>query len=78
MTAKDKTEYMRIGLALCNIPCDDYHAEMIWRLFEGIQHKKGRFALSDAASIRAMVQKKHNKKKVLPKVTSTSNQPKGK
>lgn len=51
MSDKEKTEITRIGLAFVSIGCNDVTAELIWRMVECIQKKKGKTSISDAAEI---------------------------
>lgn len=55
MTEKDKTNYMRMALAMADIPVGVVHAEIIWRIYEGINKKKGGFSVKDATSIATQV-----------------------
>lgn len=60
MTHNEKVEYMRIGLNLASIPCNDYTAEMIVELYEAIQVKKGEFTLADTVEIQRRVNQKYS------------------
>jgi hypothetical protein len=57
MTNKEKTNYTRIGLGLVGVAVDSMTAEVVWRTIEGIQQKKGKFAISDAVDIKCLVEK---------------------
>jgi len=68
MTNKEKTDYTRIGLGLCDILVNNMTAEVIWRTIEGIQKKKGKFSIRDAVDIKVLVEKS------LDALTSTNTQ----
>jgi len=70
MTNKEKTDYTRIGLGLCDIVVNNMTAEVIWRTIEGIQQKKGKFSLRDAVDIKVLVEKSYEVPDIdLPKLT---------
>lgn len=70
MTNKEKTDYTRIGLGLCDIGVNNMTAEIIWRTIEGIQKKKGKFSISDAVDIKLSVERSYEVPDIdLPKLT---------
>ncbi len=70
MTNKEKTDYTRIGLGLCDIGVNNMTAEVIWRTIEGIQKKKGKFSISDAVDIKLSVERSYEVPDIdLPKLT---------
>ena len=68
MIESEKTQYVRIALSLAGVVVSDPAAEVIWRVYEAIQKKKGKFDLGDAMAIETLVKdkeiRKSNKKKV--------------
>lgn len=51
LTRKEKTNYLRIGLALVGISVDNRTAETITKIYDGVLLKKGGFSLKDAVDI---------------------------
>jgi hypothetical protein len=56
MTDTQKTNYLRISLALARVGVDNQMAEMIWRTYEGLIQKEGKFSLEDQIAVELMVQ----------------------
>lgn len=67
MTDKEKSDYLKIGLALHGIVVNLKTSEMIWRTVEGIQQKKGDFNLKDAVDIEIKVTGRYTKKHIVAK-----------
>lgn len=68
MTSNEKTQYTRIALGLAGVVANDTAAETIWRVYEEIQKKKGKFSIIDATKIQSDIQERkaraERKKKV--------------
>jgi hypothetical protein len=63
MTEKQRTEYTRIGLALCKIGINNATAELIWRMQDLLASKGGKVTLMDTSRIESIVNKKYKKGK---------------
>jgi len=61
ITREEKVSYMRIGLALAKVTVNDFTAEMIVSIYEGILEKGGEFTILDSAKIEAYLKEKYNK-----------------
>lgn len=59
LTEEKKTQYMRIGLGMCEVGVTNKVAELIWRYYEAQQELKEEFSLRDASEITAMVEEKY-------------------
>lgn len=59
---EEKVNYLRIGLAMSQITVNDAAAEVIIRVYEGIQQKGGKFSVHDAAKIEVEVKAKYEEK----------------
>lgn len=59
LSTDQKTNYTRIGLAMCGIAVNNKTSELIWRLQEGMYKKGGEFALSDSVDIEVLIDKKY-------------------
>lgn len=60
MTDEQKTNYLRISLALSKAVIDNRTAELIWRSYEGIIQKQGQWSLEDQAYIEVLVHDKYD------------------
>jgi hypothetical protein len=58
MTNSEKTQCVRIALGLAGIVTSDKGSEIIWRVYEQIQKKKGNFSIKDAVEIENDIQKR--------------------
>lgn len=67
MSDKEKSEYLKIGLALQGIVVNLKTSELIWRIVDGINEKKGNFSLKDAVDIEIKVTGKYTKKHIVAK-----------
>lgn len=62
-----KVEYMRMALGICGLGVSDMTAEIIVRVYQGIEKMGGEFSLMDAAKIEAEVQEKYySQQKLIP------------
>ena len=62
LTTVQRTEYTRLGLAMCGIPINNKTAELIWRLQVGMYEKGGDFSIADSVAIEVFVDKKYAEK----------------
>lgn len=64
MTDKDKSNYLKIALALAGIVVNLKTSELIWRTVDGLNEKKGNFNLKDYVDIEVKVTGKLSKKEI--------------
>lgn len=72
MTHEQKITYMRIATNICRFGFDDRHLDLLVRLYELVQEKKGEATLSDTITIEADVKRDHDaiqKQNLLDKVS---------
>jgi hypothetical protein len=63
LTDEQKTNYLRIALALSKIGVDKMMAELIWRTYEGLVQKQGNHTVDDQSAIEVLVNAKFETKK---------------
>ena len=68
MTTQQKTDYMRIALNIAGFNFTDQGVELIYRVYEGVMEKKGKYAIDDAVKIEWEIKEKYLKKEIEERV----------
>jgi hypothetical protein len=75
LSDKEKTQHIRLALGLAGAVCDDKAAEIVWRVFEGIDKKGGSFNLEDACKIEIKVKGQLTPKDITFEEENKNSQP---